>query len=140
MTIRKNGDEQMPLSITLGGEKENQFRSTVYKTKSPRWMELVKITLPPLDFSKCHLLFTFRSRMSGESKDKLEKEFAFCWLPLKDQDDLTIQNSNYRLIVYRCSDMKKLKYINYCTLPSIHSDDTDLLVSSRTEGIHFTKG
>ena len=73
--------------------------------------------------------------------DKLEKEFAFCWLPLKDSEDLTIQNSVYKLIVYRCSDIKKLKYLNYCTLPSIHKDETELYSRSEITGpIQFTKG
>ena len=144
MSVRKNGDEVLPLVISLGDSNlESSFRSTVYKDKNPRWMELIKTTIPVELFGKCHILFTFRHRSSTESKDKAEKDFGFSWLPLKNQNDLTIQDSNYQLIVYRCTDTKKIKFNNYCTLPSVlqTSSSSGLEVSNvpRIDGISQTR-
>ena len=75
-------------------------------------------------------------RSSTFAKDKLEKEFAFSFLPLKDLSGRPIQDDDYKLIVYKVSDKKCIDAKNYLTLKPIHGTDIEV---PRVEGITYTK-
>lgn len=115
---------------------ESYYRSTVYyMERNPRWMEMIKLKIPVEEFKKCHLLFTYRHRSATQTKDKLEREFAFSFLPLKNIKG-TIQDDEYKLIVYKVSGNIEAK--NYLTLPAVHGaiNETDM---QRVDGIQYTK-
>ena len=95
----------------------------------------LKLKIPVEEFKRCHLLFTYRHRSATNAKDKVEREFAFSFLPLKTIKG-TIQDDDYKLIVYKLSGSIEAK--NYLTLPSVHGrvNETEM---QRIEGIQYTK-
>lgn len=100
------------------------YRSTVYYHEDkPRWMEILKISLPIEKYANAHLRFLFKHRSSNESKDKNEKPFAMSYINLMNTDGTTLKNNYYRLFVWKIDQKRYTESdLNYLQLPSSERD------------------
>nr|XP_023666077.1 dedicator of cytokinesis protein 4 isoform X2 [Paramormyrops kingsleyae] len=94
-----------------------EYRSLVlYHNNSPRWAEQVKLPLPVDKFRGSHVRFEFRH---CSTKDKAEKKlFGFSFIPLMQEDGLTLPDGTHELIVHKCEENTNLQdCIRYLHLP-----------------------
>ncbi|KAJ8257946.1 hypothetical protein GJAV_G00191470 [Gymnothorax javanicus] len=91
--------------ISLGsGEAsvcEHRF-FVLYHNNSPRWSEMLKLSVPIERFRGSHLRFEFRH---CSTKDKGEKKlFGFSFTPLMREDGTTLSDQSHELYVYKCDE------------------------------------
>lgn len=113
------------LSVDSHNAMDSFYKSVVYYHEDkPKWLETLKIILPIEKYSNAHLKFTFKHRSSNENKDKNEKPFAISFIRLMNKDETTLENNNYRLVVYKI-DPKKYNENDksYLSLPSQFDSD-----------------
>ncbi|EJD42755.1 cytoplasmic protein [Auricularia subglabra TFB-10046 SS5] len=111
--VRTNDGAIVEGAISQGsGEPPvSQFRSLVfYKTNTPSFGELIKVTLPVDLMPRCHLFFVFRQRSSQSRSatnlfgpEGMDRPFAFAYLPLFPDRDSFVHDGSHSLILYRIS-------------------------------------
>ncbi|KZV88707.1 cytoplasmic protein [Exidia glandulosa HHB12029] len=97
------------ISQGSGEPPVSQFRSLVfYKTNTPSFGELIKVTLPVNLMPTCHLFFTFRQRSSqGRSPanlfgpEAMDRPFAFAYMSLFPERDAFMHDGSHTLVLYR---------------------------------------
>uniref|UniRef100_A0A3Q1HX29 Uncharacterized protein n=1 Tax=Anabas testudineus TaxID=64144 RepID=A0A3Q1HX29_ANATE len=91
------------ISLGCGEPNISEYHSFVlYHNNSPRWSEMVKLSIPIDRFRGSHLRFEFRH---CSTKDKGEKKlFGFAFTPLMREDGTTLSDESHELYVYKCDE------------------------------------
>ncbi|XP_026880343.2 dedicator of cytokinesis protein 4 isoform X2 [Electrophorus electricus] len=104
-------DGQVLKGMVCSGSGEpgmDEFHSLVlYHSNSPRWSEMIKLSVPLELFRATHLRFEFRHCSTKEKGEK--KLFGFSFVPLMQEDGRTLPDGTHELIVHKCEETANLQ-------------------------------
>jgi len=117
VSIKSQAGEDLFSCINKGAGVANvtEYESFVhYHDNNPKWLETLRLDVPIDKFAKTHLFFAFRHCSSNDSKDKIDKNFAFGWVPLVQVDGTVLIDTTHNLTLYNW-DTKLARGASYLT-------------------------